>query len=107
MTPEELLAALEPIQKKKGYYFYNDHPWVLDVLAGMLTNKERYGYTSCPCRLATGDRQRDRDIVCPCAFREEDVARYGRCYCQLYVDREVAEGRKEIPDTIPERWLRK
>lgn len=107
MSPEELLAALQPIQEKKGYFFYSDRPWVLDVLSGMLFNKERYGYTSCPCRLATGDRQRDKDIVCPCVFREEDVAKYGRCYCQLYVSREALEGGKKIPEAIPERWLRK
>lgn len=107
MKPEELLNALEPIQQKKGYYFYYDRAWVLDVLEGLEANKKRYGYASCPCRLATGDRERDRDIICPCVFREEDVARYGRCYCNLYVDRETAEGRKDIPETIPERWLRK
>lgn len=106
MKPEELRAALEPVQEKKGYFFYSDRSWVLDVLEGLLINKERYGYSSCPCRLATGDRQRDRDIICPCVFREEDVARYGRCYCQLYVSREAAESRKELPETIPERWLR-
>lgn len=107
MTPEELQAFLGPIQEKKGYYFYPDRAWVLDVLSGLLTNKARYGYSSCPCRLATGKKERDQDIICPCAFREEDVARYGRCYCQLYVNREVAEGRNKVPDTIPERWLRK
>lgn len=107
MSPEELMAALKPVQEKKGYFFFSDLSWVLDVLGGMLRNKERYGYTSCPCRLATGDRQRDREIVCPCVFREEDVAKFGRCYCQLYVSREVLDGQKEMPEAIPERWLRK
>ena len=105
MTPEELMAFREPVQAKKGYYFYSDRAWVLDVLSGLLTNKARYGYSSCPCRLAAGQRERDDEIICPCVFRDDDVARYGRCYCQLYVSPEVAEGRKKAPETIPERWL--
>ena len=107
MTAEELYALLKPVQEKKGYYFNPDHDWVLDVLSGVLTNKERYGYGSCPCRLAIGQREADREIVCPCTFREEDVTRYGRCYCMLYYDREAAEGRKKVPEVIPERWIRK
>ncbi|MDR1044238.1 MAG: ferredoxin:thioredoxin reductase [Candidatus Adiutrix sp.] len=106
MTAEELYALLKPTQEKKGFYFNPDHDWTLDVLNGILTNKERYGYGSCPCRLATGQRERDREIVCPCAFREEDTARYGRCYCLLYCDQAAAEGRKKVPEVIPERWLR-
>ena len=106
MTPQELHAMLKPVQEKKGFYFHPDTEWVMDVLAGVLTNKDRYGYGSCPCRLATGKRERDRDIICPCAFREEDVAKYDRCYCKLYISREALEGRSPLPETIPERWLR-
>ena len=107
MTPEELYHTLKPIQEKKGYYFNPDHDWVLDVLGGVLTNKERYGYGSCPCRLATGDRERDKVIVCPCTFREEDVAKYDRCYCMLYFSADAAQGQRTVPEVIPERWLRK
>ncbi len=106
-TPEELYQALKPVQEKKGYYFNPDHQWVVAILAGVLTNKARYGYGSCPCRLATGKRERDADIICPCVFREEDVAKYGRCYCNLYLGREAAEGRTPLPEAIPERWLRR
>lgn len=107
MTPEQMYDIIRPVQEKKGYYFNPDFDWVIDVLAGVLANKERYGYGSCPCRLATGDREKDKAIVCPCLFRDEDVAKYGRCYCLLYVSRDAAEGRCRIPESIPERWLRK
>lgn len=107
MTPEELQAALKPLQEKKGFFFNPDQQQVHDVLEGVLANKERYGYGSCPCRLATAQRERDREIICPCVFRDDDVADYGSCYCRLYVSREVLEGRAVIAETIPERWLRK
>lgn len=107
MTPEELYTALKPVQEKKGYYFNTDHDWVLDVLGGIQTNKDRYGYGSCPCRLATGQKENDRDIICPCLFREEDVVKYDRCYCNLYLSREAAEGRHQAAKAVPERWIRK
>ncbi|MEM3551946.1 MAG: ferredoxin-thioredoxin reductase catalytic domain-containing protein [Candidatus Bathyarchaeia archaeon] len=40
---------------------------------------------SCPCRLASGILELDRDIICPCDYRDLDVAEFGACYRGLYV----------------------
>lgn len=80
MNAEELYEALRKIQEPKGYCFHRDREKVFDLLKALLFNRERYGYMCCPCRLASGDREWDRDIVCPCAYREDDVREYGRCY---------------------------
>lgn len=80
LTVEELYARLKAIQEPKGYYFNKDMKVTFELLEGLLANKERYGYMACPCRLATGDREADRDIICPCAYRDADVAEYGACY---------------------------
>lgn len=92
MTAQELYDRLKPVQEKKGYYFSQDKAYTLRLLEGLLTNKERYGYMSCPCRLAAGDREWDKDIVCPCRYREADVLEYGSCYCNLYVSKEWNKG---------------
>jgi len=76
----------------------------MEILNDLLVNKERYGYMTCPCRLASGNREQDRDIVCPCAYREADVKEYGSCYCSLYVSREWNEERIEhlyVPERRP------
>jgi ferredoxin-thioredoxin reductase catalytic subunit len=57
-----------------------------------LANKARYGYMACPCRLASGDKDADRDIVCPCEYRAPDVAEFGSCYCNLYVSEAWNQG---------------
>ena len=88
---EKLYEMLKKLQEPKGYFFSRDKEWVLDILRGLLTNKERYGYMSCPCRLASGDRQKDKDIICPCVYRTPDVKEYGSCYCNLYVSKEWNE----------------
>ncbi|MRR15075.1 MAG: ferredoxin:thioredoxin reductase [Deltaproteobacteria bacterium] len=99
MTPAELYDLLKKAQEPKGYFFNKDRDWVLSILQDLLVNKDRYGYTSCPCRLAAGDREKDRDIICPCAYRAEDVKEYGSCYCNLYVSQEWNDA------TIPHRYV--
>lgn len=107
MTAEDLYKALKPIQEKKGYYFNPfDHDWVMDVLSGLVVNRERYGYASCPCRLSAGSRELDRLIICPCFFRADDVKSYGHCYCGLYMDLEAAKGNRKL-EQVPERWNRR
>ena len=102
MNAQKLLEMLRKVQEPKGFFFNNDRERVLDLLEALLVNKERYGYMVCPCRLAAGDRDADRDIICPCAYREPDVAEFGSCYCNLYVSEAWNQG--EISEEyIPER----
>lgn len=102
MNAEQLMQSLRKIQEPKGYFFNKDEEMVLALMESLLANKERYGCMVCPCRLASGDREQDKDIVCPCAYREEDVRDYGSCYCGLYVSREWNE--EKIPrEYVPER----
>jgi ferredoxin-thioredoxin reductase catalytic chain len=58
MDAKELYETLSKIQQSKGYYFNKDEARTMDLLNGLLMNKERYGYMSCPCRLASGDREK-------------------------------------------------
>ncbi|MCK4455676.1 MAG: hypothetical protein KAU99_04950 [Thermoplasmata archaeon] len=41
------------------------------------------------------------DIVCPCEYRDADVAEFGACFCALFVSKEVREGKELEP--VPER----
>jgi len=102
MDAEELYEMLKKSQEPKGYFFNKDRERVMDLMAALLFNKERYGYMGCPCRLVSGDKQNDRDIVCPCVYRTPDVEEFGSCYCNLYVSKEWNE--EKIPHPyVPER----
>jgi ferredoxin-thioredoxin reductase catalytic chain len=85
MNVEKLYEFLKNSQEPKGYFFNKDRKKVFELLEGLLVNKERYGYMACPCRLAANDASWDQDIICPCVYREADVAEFGSCYCNLYV----------------------
>ena len=99
---KRLYETLKKIQEPKGFFFNKEKERSLDLLEALLINKERYGYMGCPCRLLSGDRDEDRDIYCPCVYREADVREYGSCYCNLYVSEEWNE--EKIPiEYVPER----
>jgi len=102
MDAQQLYETLKKVQEPKGYYFSNDRKRVFELLDGLLANKQRYGYMACPCRLASGNRENDKDIICPCIYRKPDVEEFGSCYCNLYVSKEWNDGK--IPhEYVPER----
>jgi len=95
-------AQLKSEAEASGYQLNPDADFTRDLVDGLLMNKERYGYQACPCRLSSGDKADDMDIICPCDYRDADIADYGACYCALYVSKEIAEGKKQAA-SIPER----
>jgi len=99
---DNLYDSLRKINEPKGFFFNMDKEKTFELLRSLLINKDRYGYTACPCRLASGSRERDRDIICPCEYREPDVTEYGSCYCGLYVNEEWNSG-KITRMSVPER----
>ncbi len=102
MDARELYERMKKVQEAKGYYFNKDKEKTFELLEALLVNKERYGYMGCPCRLVSGDRNADRDIICPCEYSVPDIDEYGSCYCNLYVSKEWNDG--QMPrDYVPER----
>jgi len=99
---ERLFAQLQKDAEAGGYHLNPDRAFVNDLIGGLLTNEDRFGYLSCPCRLATGSREEDLDIICPCDYRDPDLTDHGACYCALYVSDDILEGRRKVA-SIPER----
>lgn len=102
MDVEKLHAALKKSQEARGAYFNKDRDLVFELLESLIKNKDRYGYMACPCRLACGDRENDKDIICPCIYREPDMAEFGACFCGLYVSEAVHNNEAEA-EYVPER----
>ncbi|MBN1167905.1 MAG: ferredoxin:glutaredoxin reductase [Methanospirillaceae archaeon] len=86
------------------YYLNPDLNLVRDLVSGLLTNEERYGYLACPCRLVTGSPEENSDIICPCIYRDDDLSEYNACFCGLYVSEKVQKG-EAVVSSIPERRL--
>ncbi|MDT8357911.1 MAG: ferredoxin-thioredoxin reductase catalytic domain-containing protein [Methanomicrobiaceae archaeon] len=98
----ELYERLRDEAESRGYHLNPDLPFTCELVRGLIVNEKRYGYPSCPCRLAMGQKERDLDIICPCDYRDPDLNEYGACYCALYVTGDVLEGKRAV-SAIPER----
>jgi len=102
MDAQKLYEMMKKVQEPKGYYFNEDRERTIELLDALIQNKERYGYMGCPCRLLSGDRENDRDIICPCIYSVPDIVEFGSCYCNLYVSKDWNENK--IPNAyVPER----
>ncbi len=109
---EEIIIKEEEIQKlyerlKKeaeagGYHLNPDIEFTKALVKSLIINQRRYGYQACPCRLASGKKEDDLDIICPCDYRDADIVEYGACYCGLYVSEKITRGEIQI-QSIPER----
>ncbi|MCF6247301.1 MAG: ferredoxin:thioredoxin reductase [Desulfobacula sp.] len=102
MKVDKLYNALKKSQEAKGIYFNKDKDLVFELLESLLLNKDRYGYMACPCRLACSDRENDKDIICPCGYRAQDLEEFGACFCGLYVSQKLQNGEIES-EYVPER----
>ncbi len=101
-TVEDTTLFTEMVVKHQGWKLNHDKELVALLLEGLTTNWNRYGYFSCPCRLADGVREEDKDIICPCEYAKPDLEEYGHCYCGLYLTKEFFESDKPT-GSIPER----
>jgi ferredoxin-thioredoxin reductase catalytic subunit len=99
---EKRYSQLDKEARQTGYNLNPDVRFAKDLVRGIIINERRYGYGSCPCRLADNNKEDDLDIVCPCNYRDADVTEFGACYCALYVSGDVIKGKKEL-GPVPER----
>jgi len=97
-SKEEIEECIHRLKDEAEAGAYNLNPNREDleiVIDGYLESEKKYGYPACPCRMADGDYELDKDLVCPCAYRDDDITEFGACYCSLYVDDEIVRGEKE------------
>lgn len=113
ITPVEIHRLYEQLDREAedaGYHLNPDTEFTKELVESLLINESRYGYRACPCRLASGEKAEDIDIICPCDYRDPDLNDFEACYCALYVSDDIAAGKKEaepIPERRPPREERK
>jgi ferredoxin-thioredoxin reductase catalytic subunit len=97
-----IVDAMKKNAKDNGYFLCPDPQLFNDLIDGLATNTTRYGYGSCPCRVASGVKKYDVDIICPCEYRDADVDEFGMCYCGLFVSETIKNNPSQL-GPIPER----
>jgi len=101
-TKEGMIEYCNMVKDKNEWILNKDEETFNDLIDGLVENKNRFGYQSCPCRLAAGERDLDRDLICPCDYAPDDIKDFGACYCNLFLRPDFYE-RGEIYILVPER----
>ncbi|HEY9055492.1 MAG TPA: ferredoxin-thioredoxin reductase catalytic domain-containing protein [Rectinemataceae bacterium] len=90
------------VAEKQGWVLNPDQEFLGDLLEGLKANYNRYGYFLCPCRDTEGNREEDKEAICPCVWSRKDIPEFGHCYCALYLSRDFALSGTP-PSAIPDR----
>ena len=85
MNKEELKRSLEKYAEEQGFVLQPDEKRLDFILAGLLRNEENHGFRYCPCRRVTGNKEKDKKIICPCIYHKDEVKNDGHCTCFLFL----------------------
>ncbi len=85
---DEMRARLEAYAEAKGLRLNPDEEMVSRVIRGLVKRQQKFGKPYCPCRVVTGDPEKDDKCVCPCDYHMEEIARDGICYCRLFTSKD-------------------
>ncbi|HHT9124462.1 MAG TPA: ferredoxin-thioredoxin reductase catalytic domain-containing protein [Candidatus Brocadiia bacterium] len=84
----EIRARLQNFVKHSQYSFNPDVSVVETIIKGLTIRMIRTGYAYCPCRVVTGNIEKDAKIICPCIYHEEEIRIHGICHCGLFVGKD-------------------
>ncbi len=87
MSDEEkaLLEKSEKFAEETGIAMNPDEKIVNAIITGLLWKKQSNGELYCPCRALSGDKEKDKDIICPCIFHQKEIEDMSHCHCNLFV----------------------
>ncbi len=80
----DTLKWAQGIARKNRWVLNPDENHLQTVIRGLVRNKKKFGRPYCPCRIRSGDEERDRAIECPCIYHKDEIANEGQCHCLLY-----------------------
>ncbi|MDD1768559.1 MAG: hypothetical protein LUQ55_01080 [Methanomassiliicoccales archaeon] len=85
---EDMIKTWESFIEGKGFKLNEDREMVRTLAVGELENMKNKGFKYCPCRITTGDFEKDLNLICPCNFLVQKTWKeYGECWCGLFVKR--------------------
>jgi len=81
---QEILSWVREYAEEKGLALNTDDRQLTAVIRGLVRNRLKHGERYCPCRIRSGDTEKDRLIICPCAYHEDEIENEGHCHCNLF-----------------------
>lgn len=81
---EKLKKKLKAYADSKNLKLNEDEKALEGIIQALLRNKKFRGEIYCPCRIVTGNKEQDKDIICPCVFHRGEIELTGKCKCTLF-----------------------
>ncbi|MDD1671485.1 MAG: ferredoxin:thioredoxin reductase [Methanomicrobiales archaeon] len=88
---EAIRRWAEEYARAHGFTLNTNKKQLGTVLRGLARNRAKLGEQYCPCRLRTGDKEKDRIIICPCVYHKDEVTQSGHCHCNLFFEQPKRE----------------
>lgn len=85
MDKETLKQSMRKYAELQGFLLQPDEKLLDSILTGLLKREEKFGFRYCPCRMVTGDKEKDKNIICPCIYHKDEVKNDGFCKCRLFL----------------------
>ncbi|MEM0449602.1 MAG: ferredoxin-thioredoxin reductase catalytic domain-containing protein [Methanomassiliicoccales archaeon] len=85
-TPDEVLEVWKDFVQRNGRIrLWEEEDSVRQLANGVLENDVNKGLKYCPCRIPTGDANKDLKLICPCNFLAQQTWKeFGECWCGLF-----------------------
>ena len=80
----EYIENSKEYAESAGIKLNPDSKAVEGVVKGLFRNKQTKGEFYCPCRVTSGDKKRDEDLICPCVFHRGEIELQDHCRCFLF-----------------------
>ena len=85
MDKQQIIKVFADFCRNNEFQLNPDERHVAAVIDGLLENEQKFGLKYCPCRLRSGDFQKDLGLLCPCNFTVQDKYRAQKeCWCGLF-----------------------
>lgn len=81
---EEILEWAKSYARENGWKINPDEKQLGAVVKGLARNTLKFGERYCPCRIRSGDSEKDKEIICPCIYHRDEIETDGNCHCHLF-----------------------
>lgn len=83
-SEKDLLESAKKYAEEKELKLNPNEKTLNGIIKALMRNKEFKGKPYCPCRIVTGDKEKDKDIICPCVFSRGEIEIQEHCKCNLF-----------------------
>jgi len=81
-----LLKTFKEYAESKGFVLNPNQKALEGLVNAFLRVKKAKGEFYCPCRIVSGNKEKDKEIICPCIFHRGEIELQGKCKCTLFWD---------------------